>query len=217
MKYKMLFFTAVTVASAAAAPEIKVGVLPFADATASGGATLGESMSRTTQAEIVHSTQLEGRVILLPAGTRPDELDSAKIVGIGRDNHVDLVVLGTVLEARAEQAGHGGSGPAIFGQSIGLGLQSNKATVTLQADIYDVASGKRLDSLHLTGTQSDRKMSGSVFTSLGSVNTNSPAFQNSTLGKAMQKAIADLVRHLNADAARTATAASPQAERSRFH
>jgi hypothetical protein len=183
-----------------------VGVLPFADATASGGATLGESLSRTTQAEIVHSTKLEGRVIPLPAGMRPDQLDGAKIVALGRDNHVDLILLGTVLDALAEESSHHGSGPSFFGQTLGAGLHSTKATVTLQADIYDVSSGKKLDSLRLTGTQSDRKISGNVFTSLGSIDTNSQAFQNSTLGKAMQKAIADLVRHLDADAARTATA-----------
>ena len=189
-----------------------VGVLPFADATATGGSTLGESMSRTTQAEIVHSTQLEGRVILLQNGIRPDQLDSEKIVALGRDNHVDLIVLGTVLEARAEQAGHSGSGPSFFGQSIGVGFHSNKATVTLQADIYDVASGRKLDSLRLTRTQNDRKMSGSVFTSLGSVDTNSPSFQNSTLGKAMQKVIADLVRRLNEDASRATAAPTAKAQ-----
>ncbi|HXN49117.1 MAG TPA: CsgG/HfaB family protein [Bryobacteraceae bacterium] len=212
MKHIATFVMAVACAYAGAAPDVKVGVLPFADATASGGAALGESLSRATQAEIVHSTQLEGRVVPLPAGLRTDQLDSEKIVGLGRDNHVDLIVLGTVLDAHAEQSSHSGSGPSIFGQSIGAGLHATKATVTLQADVYDVASGKKLESLRLSGAQSDRKVSGNVYTSLGSVDTSSPAFQTSTLGKAMQKAIADLVKRLDADASKTATTASAKVQ-----
>lgn len=193
MKSVISFFMAATLL---AASDMKVGVLPFADATATGGASLGESLGRATQAEIVHSTPLEGRVIVLPTGARADQLDSEKILAIARDNHVDLIVCGTVLDAKAEDSNHRGSGPAIFGQSIGLGLHSTTATVTLQADIYDVASGKKLNSSRLTGTQSDKKVSGNVYTSLGSVDTGSQAFQKSTLGKAMQKAIADMVKQV---------------------
>jgi len=192
------FFMAATLL---AATDLKVGVLPFSDATATGGASLGESLGRATQAEIVHATSLEGRVIVLPAGTRSDQLDSEKILALGRDNHVDLMVCGTVLDAKVEDSNHRGSGPSILGQSIGLGLNSSTATVTLQADIYDVASGKKLGSSRLTGTQSENKVSGNVYTSLGSVDTSSQTFQKSTLGKAMQKAIADMVKQV-ADIAR---------------
>jgi hypothetical protein len=206
MKQTTLFFLLSMAAGALGAAAPTIGVLPFGDATASGGATLGESLSRATQAEIVHSTQLEGRVILLPAGQRPDQLDSQAIVALGRDNHVDLILLGTVLDAHADDASHSGSGPSIFGQSIGAGLHSTKAEVTLQADLYDVASGKKLQSLRLTGSQTDKKISGTAYTSLGSVDTSSSAFQKSTLGKAMQKAIADMVRQV-ADASARVTPA----------
>lgn len=193
MKSVIPFFMAATLL---AASDMTVGVLPFADATATGGASLGESLGRATQAEIVHSTRLEGRVIVLPTGTRSDRLDSEKILAIGRDNHVDLMIYGTVLDAKAEDSNHRGSGPSIFGQSIGLGLHSTTATVTLQADIYDVGSGKKLNSSRLTGTQSDKKVSGDVYTSLGSIDTSSQTFQKSTLGKAMQKAITDMVKQV---------------------
>jgi len=193
VKSAMLMLMAATLL---AASDMKVGVLPFADATATGGASVGESLSRATQAEIVHSTTLEGRVIVLPAGIRSDQLDSEKILILGRDNHVDLLVYATVLDAKAEDSNHRGSGPPIFGQSIGLGLNSTTAAVTLQADIYDVASGKKLSSSRLTGTQRDKKVSGDVYTSLGAVDTSSQTFQKSTLGKAMQKAIADMVKQI---------------------
>jgi len=202
MKCAMSFILGGVCIWAGAASDIKVGVLPFADATASGGASLGESLGRATQAEIVHFSRLDGKVILLPNGLRPDQLDSGKILQLGRENQVDLILLGTVLEAQTEQSSHSGSGPSIFGQSVGGGLHSTKATVTLQADIYDVSLGKKVDSLRLTDSQSDRKISGNVYTSLGSIDTNSAAFQNSTLGKALRKVISDVVKHLETDAAK---------------
>ena len=82
---------------AVTAQTAKVGVLPFSDATASGGANIGDTLCRLTQAEIVHSTQLQGQVILITDGTRPEQLDSAKIITLGKDAGVDIVVMGTLL------------------------------------------------------------------------------------------------------------------------
>jgi len=182
----------------------KIGVLPFSDATATGGANIGETLGRATQAEIVHSTRLEGRVILLPPGTKAEQLDSQKILALGHENNVDLIVFGTVLTAQVEQSNHSGSGPAIFGQSVGVGTHSTKATVTLQADLYDVAAGRKLDSLRFTDSQSDRKVSGNVMTTLGSMNTGGADFQNSTLGKALQKVIAEMVKRVEGEASKIA-------------
>jgi Curli production assembly/transport component CsgG len=182
-----------------AAQTIKVGVLPYSDVTASGGANIGDTLSRLTQAEIVHSTQLEGRVITITDGTRPDQLDSEKIIALGKSAGVDIVIMGTLLEAHAEESAQNGLSHAIFGQTFSGGLHSWKAAVTLQADIYDVATGKKLDSLRVSQTQSDKKVTGGAVTTLGSMDTSTPAFQNSTLGKALQKTIADLAKHLDAE------------------
>src|SRR5215831_13980128 len=79
-----------------AANQPKVGILPFSDATASGSLNLGETLSRLTQAEIVHSTQLEGRALTAPNALRPEQLDNEKILAAGKENNVDVVVMGTV-------------------------------------------------------------------------------------------------------------------------
>jgi hypothetical protein len=186
-------------ATPAGAQAIKVGVLPYSDATASGGVNIGDTLSRLTQAEIVHSTQLEGRVILITDGTRPEQLDGEKIIALGKSAGVDMVVMGTLLEAHAEESAQNGMSRAIFGQTFSGGLHSWKAAVTLQADIYNVATGQKLDSLRVSQTQTDKKVATNAATSLGSMDTSTPAFQNSTLGKALQKTIADLVKHIDAD------------------
>jgi Curli production assembly/transport component CsgG len=198
----LVLFTAVSALLAlasgpSAAQEIKIGILPYSDATASGANAIGDTLSRLTQAEIVHSTHMEGRVVALPAGLKSEQLDGKKIVELGKADNLDLIVMGTLLQAQTEDSGQNGTGRSLFGQMIGGGLHSAKATVTLQADVYDVPSGKKLDSLRVSQTQSDKKISGNANTTLGSVNSSSSSFQNSTLGKALQKTIAELVKQLD--------------------
>jgi hypothetical protein len=178
---------------------VKVGVLPYADATAAGQASIGDSLSRLTQAEIVHSTQMEGRALQITSGLSPQQLDSEKILALGKEQNVDMVVMGTILDAHAEESAQNSSSRSIFGQSISANLHSYKATVTLQADIYDVATGKKLDSIRVTQTQSEKKVGAGAATSLGNLDTASSALQNSTLGKALQKTIAELVKRIDAE------------------
>lgn len=185
--------------SGAAPNAVRIGILPYSDATASGGSTIGDTLSRLTQAEIVHSTQMEGRVVPLPADLNPDQLYGKRVVELGKASNVDLIVLGTLLDAHSEESSQSSTPHSFFGQSITANLHSIRATVTIQEDVYDVASGKKLDSFRVTQTQTDRELSGAAETSLGSTDLFSSSFQNSPLGKAMQKTIADLVKRLDAD------------------
>jgi hypothetical protein len=181
------------------AQEIKVGVLPFSDATASGALNIGDTMSRLTQAEIVHSTSLQGRSLLITSGIKPEQLDSEKILAIGKENNVDIVVMGTLLEAHTEESAQNSGTRALFGQAISANFHSWKANVTLQADLYEVATGKKVESFRITQTQNDKKVGVGAITNFGTVDTATQAFQASTLGKALQKAVADLVKRLDAD------------------
>jgi hypothetical protein len=181
------------------APQVRVGVLPFVDASGSAGVEAGLALGRLVQAEIVHSTDLMGRV-LTPDGVRPEDIDVEKAAEIGRQSHVDLVLIGTVLEARSEYSNKGGYTPRVFGQSVGGNVRSTKATVMLQGDLVDVASGKRLASLRVKGDHSDTKLGASVYTDLGSISSDSSAFMESPLGQALQEAVTDLVKRINTQA-----------------
>src|SRR5579871_6768419 len=88
----------------AQANQFRIGVLPFADNTGSNAGDVAGAVSRALQAEIVHSTQLMGRVLDLDANTNPNSLDSDKAVAIGRAQNVDVVVLGTILEATSSSS-----------------------------------------------------------------------------------------------------------------
>ena len=179
--------------------QYKVGVLPFVDNTGSGGQETGVALGRAVQAEIAHSTDLVGRVLKLDDGTNSEDLDGQKAVEIARARKVDVVLVGTVLEASSEESDKHVSGPAIFGQHVGGSSRSLKAVVTLQGDLYSVTTGKQLESIRVTGRASETKVGASVSTSLGDLSSGGTSFQSSPIGKALNKAVADLVKKIAAD------------------
>jgi hypothetical protein len=179
--------------------QYKVGVLPFVDNTGSGGQETGVAIGRAVQAELAHSTDLVGRVLKLDEGTNPEDIDGQKAVEIARTRKVDVVLVGTVLEANSEESDKSVSGPSIFGQHVSGSTRSVKAVVTLQGDLYNVATGKVIESMRVTGRASDTKVGASVSTSVGDLSSGGASFQSSPIGKALNKAVADLVKKIAAD------------------
>jgi curli biogenesis system outer membrane secretion channel CsgG len=177
--------------------QLKIGVLPFVDNTGSGGQDLSNALSRAVQAEIAHSTKLEGRVLKLDEGTHAEDVDSDKAVEIGRAHKVDAVLVGTVLEATSEQSDKSSSGPSIGGISLGGSAHSIKAVVTLQGDLYSTTTGKQIASIRVTGKDSKTKVGANVNTSLGALSSGGTSFDNSPMGKALHAAVADLVKKVS--------------------
>ena len=162
------------------------------------GVESGATIGRLVQAEIVHSTELLGRV--LQADGNPEDIDVEKAAGIGQARNVDLVLIGTVLEAKSEHSSKGANTGRIFGQSVGANVNKSKATVQLQGDVVQVATGKRIASLRVKGEDSDTKVGATAWTNLGSISSDSGAWLESPLGRAMQKAVAELVKRVNVEA-----------------
>lgn len=178
---------------------IKVGIFPFADATASGNRSVGADVGRTMASEITHSTTLMPRMLAADGSIKAEDLDGEKAVAIGREQKVDQVFVGTVLEARTEESNKSGWIPSIKGQSGSVSVHRVKATVTLQGELYDVASGKRLFSVRVTGNDSNNALGGTAFTTFGAWgNDNYRAFLDSPLGKALQAALADMTKKVAA-------------------
>jgi Curli production assembly/transport component CsgG len=177
---------------------VKIGILPFLDASGAMSSDTAAGVARLVQAEMTHSTpNLTGKVLTLPAGTNLTDLDGEKAVTLGKTGGVDVVLLGTVLDAKSEESTKGGFLPAIAGQSVGVNVRSVKASVTLQADLYRIAGGDRITSLRVPGSHSDSKFGGSVYTGLGSWDGNSSVFLDSPLGKALQQAVAGIVKKIS--------------------
>jgi hypothetical protein len=188
-----------TTPRADAGETIKLGILPFADATASGNRTAGADVGRTLMAEVVHSTRLVPRMLAADGATKADDLDGDKAVAIGREQHVDLVFVGTVLEASAQESNKSGWIPSIKGQSGNVSIRRVKATVTLQGELYNVASGKRLFSERVTGSNSNNAFGGTAYTTFGAWGNDSyRTFLDSPLGKALQAALVDMTKKVAA-------------------
>ncbi len=179
--------------------QFKVGVLPFVDNTGTNAGNLADSVSRAVQAEIVHTTQLQGRVLTLDTGLNPNSVDAAKAVTIGQAQNVDVVVVGTVLEAHAESSSSSASTPSFRGFTLGGHKETMKATVTLQADLYSTSTGQKIDSIRVTGEQSQTKIGADTYSDLGALSTGGANFDNSTIGKAFHNAVSDLVKKINSE------------------
>ncbi|HWR37377.1 MAG TPA: CsgG/HfaB family protein [Clostridia bacterium] len=177
--------------------QYKVGVLPFVDATGTGSEETGTAIGRAVQAELVHSTKLMGRVLKLQEGMTADDLDPQKAVEIARAKNLDVVLIGTVLEAEQEQSEKGLDGVTLFGQSVGGRAQQSRAKVTIQVDLFNVETGKKIDSFRTTGNASDTKVGADAQTTLGSL-SSSGSEANSPLGKALQKAVIEVVKKVAA-------------------
>jgi len=176
---------------------VKIGILPFLDASGAMSGDTAAAVGRLVQAEMSHSApNLNGKMLTLPAGTNLTDLDGDKAVSIGKSAGVDVVLLGTVLDAKSEESSKGGFLPPVAGQSVGMSVRSVKASVTLQADLYRTASGERITSLRVPGSHSDSHFGGSAYTSLGSWDGNASTFLDSPLGKALQQSVAGIVKKM---------------------
>lgn len=174
---------------------LTLGILPFRDATASGNSAVGPAVGLTMHDQVAHATAMEARVLAVDPAVRIEDLDRARAVAIGRQQKVDVVFVGTVLEARVDESTKSGWLPRIRGTALNVGVRSVTAKVTLQGELYDVASGEPIASLRSTGKETNNKFAGTAWTSLGAWDMGSTqAFLNSPLGKALQSAIADMVQ-----------------------
>ncbi len=189
---------ATTHAQKAAPAPVKIGILPFLDASGAMSSDTAAAVGRLVQAEMSHSApNLNGKMLTLPSGTNLTDLDGEKAVAIAKGAGVDVVLLGTVLDAKSEESSKGGYLPSIAGQTVGMSVRSVKANVTLQTDLYRTGTGERITSLRVPGSHSDSHFGGSVYTNLGSWDGNASTFLDSPLGKALEQAVAAAVKKIS--------------------
>jgi len=179
--------------------QFKVGVLPFADNTGSNSGDVADSVSHAVQTQIAQSTKLVGVVLTLDPSLSPNGLDPARAVAIGQAQGVDVVLIGTIIEADSQQSSSSANLPSFGGISLGGSKTSVKATVTLQADLYSTSTGQKIDSFQQTGNCSQSKIGSDVSTGLGSISSGGADFDNSAIGKAFHAAVTALVKQINSE------------------
>lgn len=174
----------------------KVAVLPFADTTGNLSEKTS-ALAKILQAELSHSSDLETRFVK-PVEDSGSDIDSTQALSISREHKSDVVVVTTVLSAQEEESEHNAQGPSLFGQSLGGSSHSAKATVEIQAEIYDTTTGKQLDSIRVQGVEHANKVSGQASTSFGILGNDGQS-PSSPLEKAVRKAIHSLAERIAAD------------------
>ncbi len=175
-----------------APPPVKIGVLPFDDASGeAGGAT--EAVAKWLRAEMALDKRLLPK--LLSAGEGP--LDRERALALGKEGGVEFVLTGTIVQADVETSSGGVSTPAL-GQigigGVGGGYSSAKATAVLQGELLRVSNGEVLFAERVTGKKTETRLRGDVQTSLGGVDFNAEGAQNTPLGKALKEAVQKLTQ-----------------------
>lgn len=174
-----------------------IGVLPFADATGSGNATVGRSLAGTMQGALTGDA-VTARLLSVDDPASIAQQSAEQMLAIARRQQVEFVFRGTVLEATTEEGSQRGWLPKIAGQQVDLKLRSVKARVTLRGELYRVATGEQMKDVRVSGKYTDHKFQGTVWSSLGSWDIGSyPVFLESPLGQALQDAIASMAREID--------------------
>jgi Curli production assembly/transport component CsgG len=192
-------------------PTYSVGILPFQDASGSdNGSQLTAVLAKKLQADLLNQTQLVPRLVKPPDGRSPDNpVDLSTAVQLGRSSHIDLVVVGSLLLADVENQSKSFSGPSFGGISLSGSGRSQDATVVVQIDIVDANRGTKLTSVRATGKDHEGKISPDVSTNYGSMDMGSAQFQGTTLGKATERAVQNLVQQVEHTAENFTPAAPP--------
>lgn len=170
-------------------PPYSVTILPFQDLSQSAhGSQLKDTLGKHLQFLLVSNTNLNPRLVAEEAGN----IEAA--TAVGRSQNSDLVIMGTVLGAEMEEQESGGGGFGYGGITMGGKSKSQDATVILQAEVVDVARGKRITSLRVTGKHhQDKATATSIGTGHGSMDMGSSDFRRSALGMATENALNDLL------------------------
>ena len=183
-------------ASVAVCPAQKIGVLPFEDASGVG-AQFGENVAKFIRSEFLKNKSITPKFIQYkPAEGEATTVDVDKAVDLGKKNGVDFVVIGTILEAEANNSSSGVGGISVLGQSVGSSVRTVSATITIQGDLVSVKEGKLLDSFRSSGSKTDASVGADVSTEWGSLNSDNQAADNSPNAKALRDAVEDLVEQM---------------------
>jgi len=133
-----------TLASLGMAQTKRIGILPFDDA-AGVGPELGAQVALFIRAELLKMRKVVPKFIeYSPEGEESGPIDLEKALELGRENEVDFVVIGTILEAESTSSESGINGISFDKGSVGADISTDWAGYNTDSYKGDGPNGKAL-------------------------------------------------------------------------
>jgi curli biogenesis system outer membrane secretion channel CsgG len=186
--------------TAAAQDRVRVGLLPFDVASVEGGTPqAAESMAKLLRAQMISSRTLQPVLLQVPAGASLP-LTEDQLAAIAAEQHVVLIVSGTILDAsvtRGSNRIHTGS----FGGAVGLGsvggsMSKTRAEVQLHVELANT-EGRVVHNFEVEGTNTDVGVGADLWTTLGGFDVGESSWDKSPMGKALREAAEKLASEVN--------------------
>lgn len=200
---KTLLMAVVVVFSASGAPaqdRTRIGLLPFDIANVGGGSyPAAQALAKLVRVEMITDTRVQPVLLDLPAGARLP-LSPAQLAALATEHDLDMIVVGTILEAettrgsnRVSTRGLGGR----LGSSVGTSVTRTRAEVSMHVELASKA-GEVTHAFQVEGDNTDLGIGADIWTSLGSFDLGDADWDKSPMGKALREA----ARKLAAEAIR---------------
>lgn len=178
-----------------------VGILPFVDL--SGNPDLGQLSSilpALLQTSLANHGTLAPHQIQpgasAPGAGGPQVIATAYAVQLGQYYRTNLVLTGSIVSGQVVTKQGGFSGGNLGGFQLGGNSNSQTSTVTIQINLVDVGRGQSLGLFQATGKDRQTHIDPNANTNYGTMNMQSSQFQNSSLSKATNNAMADLTKQI---------------------
>jgi outer membrane protein OmpA-like peptidoglycan-associated protein/curli biogenesis system outer membrane secretion channel CsgG len=179
-------------------PSYTIGIFPFQDMSGSEhGESLARVLAKQFQAAILNASRHTPRFLKAGEGQEEaEQIDLESAIDLARSEKVDFAIIGLLISAEVSESEGGIRAPSTSGVSAGAQKRTQAAEVVLQVELIDVERGERVASLRSKGKDKDSNVSASLDSDYGSMDMGSSSFQNTVLGKAMQKAIKEVVKDM---------------------
>src|SRR5688572_7116895 len=191
---------------AQAADPPTIGIVPFDVSTVqgSGGADAGRVLGTLVRVEMLKNKQIRPQVIELPAGVRPP-LTPQRAAELGKSAGVDLMLLGTVLEASSSRNNNRASTSrlgGIIGSSVGGSVTRTTAKISLHAELVESATARSVETFEVEGSNTDTGVGADLWSTLGNFNLGDDGWQKTPMGKALREAAQKLTTEVAKRAAK---------------
>jgi curli biogenesis system outer membrane secretion channel CsgG len=110
---------------------------------------------------------------------------------LGKSAGVDLILLGTVLEASSSRNNNRASTSrlgGIIGSSVGGSVTRTTAKISLHAELVESATGRSVDTFEVEASNPDTGVGADLWSTLGNFNLGDDGWQKTPMGKALREA-----------------------------